>query len=178
MQLTASHPLYWLKRWRRRVDRSHMVILLRVGVLLFLGASLQALYYQFTMPTLDNLEVVAATTELVRAPNPRLYTLELRIGDALQSLRGTCAGYRRDQANVQDGEQVKVWRAHGEVYQVQTLAGTVYRANNAATPCSLYASMESAATRPKIDMWLATAGALLAVFSLRSVLKVPRAFAG
>ncbi|WPP01543.1 hypothetical protein SFA35_09405 [Pseudomonas sp. HR96] len=178
MQLAADKPLSWLKRWRERVDRSHLVILLRVGVLLSLSASLQALYYQMTMPTLDNLQVFTATTELVRMANPRLYTLQVRIGDQLQSLHGGCSGYRRGEANIQGGQTVKVWRAAGEVYQLQTLAGDTYQANDQAQPCSLFATLEAASLRPKIDMWLAFGGALLAVFSLRGVLKSPRAYAG
>lgn len=181
MQLTAKaladSPLSLLKRWRRRVDRSHLVILLRLGVLLCLGASLQALYYQMTLPTLDNLAVSTVATERVRTPNPRLYTLDLRIKDQLHSLRGACAGYRQDEANLKGGELVNVWQAHGEVYQIQTLAGETYKPNADAQPCSLFTTMDEAMVRPKLWLWVAMAGALLAVLSLCGLLRLPRAYA-
>ena len=181
MQITAkalvASPLSQLKRWHQGVDRSHLVILLRLGVLLCLAASVQALYYQLTLPTFEGLIVSTVDTELVRTPNPRLYTLDLRINNQLTSIRGACSGYRKGEANIQGGEKVQVWQDHGEIYQIQNSNGQTYRANDDAAPCSLVETMDAAMVRPKISMWVAMFGAVLAMVSYCRLFKFPAAYA-
>lgn len=170
MQLTtqprASGALSWLKRWRQQVDRSRLIILLRAGVLLCLAASLQAAYLQCTLPTLADMQVNSGTAELVLSQDLHVYTLALRLDHQLNSLKGVCSGYRRGEANLQDGQPVKAWVARGEVYQLQSLSGETYRPNNSGEPCSMFSTLDTAMARPKMALGVAALGALLAVLSL------------
>ncbi|WP_213878696.1 hypothetical protein [Pseudomonas sp. dw_358] len=163
---SAYRSLSLLKRWRTQVNRTRLTLLFRAGVLLCLAASLQAAYYQFTLPTVTDMQITTGSTEQVRTQDAHVYALAVRLDDQLISLSGVCSGYRKGEANLENGEPVKAWVAHGEVYQLQKLNGETYRPRQTASPCSLFSTMDTAVVRPKIALGIAALGALIAVFSL------------
>lgn len=164
-ELMAS-PRAWLKLWNCRTDRYHgWFTVVRCGVLLGIAGLIQSVFFQLHMPALEDMQSTRAHTQLVHALNPHLYTLQVRINEHLYPINGACSGFRRNESNLTGGEEVRVWQQAGQVYQLTTLDGEVYRPSADAAPCSLENGMAWAERRPELSAWLALAGWVLAVFA-------------
>ena len=165
-ELMAS-PRAWLKLWNCQTDRYHLLFTaLRCGVLLGIAALLQGVYFNMSIPTEDGMESTRARTELVRTIDPRIFTLQVKVGNHNLPIRGACTGYHHGESNLASGQDVRIWQEHGKIWQITTLAGEVYRPAADAMPCSLTNSLEWAERRPELAGWLALFGALVALTAM------------
>lgn len=177
MQVTAKlgpfRPLSWLRQYTVRIDRSTQQLAFRCCVWVGALAAAQAAYYQMTLPTLAGLQTTTVITQLVPTQVPHVSTLGVPLDGQMVNLRNTCAGYQKNESNVQGGEAVKIWHSSGEVYQVQRLDGTLYQPNAGAAACSTATTLEAAQSRPKLSAWVALLAALLAVACMAGVRRQP-----
>jgi hypothetical protein len=161
-----EHPSAWWRLCHSSTESHHLLFAwLRAGVVLFVAAALQALYFQLSLPAADNLRVMTAQTELVPTLYPHVQTLDLRLNGQLLGIRGTCAGFHSAESNLKGGETVKVWQDKGRVYQIQTLSGALYRPSADAPACGLESTLDDAQRRPEQFAFLAMLGALVALVS-------------
>jgi hypothetical protein len=170
MQVTIKElmesPRAWLKLINHGTDAHRLVFaLLRGGVLLCVAALVQGLYYQVNLPDLANMQVYTAQTERAQTMNPRIYTLDLRIGEHLQSIRGACGGFHHAESNFQGGEVVRVWMDRGTIYQIRKVDGSLYQPSYTTPVCSLETTLDQAERRPQQFALVAMFGALVALLS-------------